>query len=319
MKLHGFRPNLSKIFLYQLAALAIVIAILLTVFSEVVEQMYFSNQQTSAGLVLNGFILALFLAGMGRIVALFLRYRNEEKSLSAFRLNLDEKRHDALEGVPYASIISSRYETLERMRSMQAEIDHNALAATLMASESTRTGSIRFIYNILILCGVLGTIVSLSMALFGASSLLEDTVSSNGMGMVIHGMSTALSTTMTAILCYLVFGYFYGAVHDVQTNILSAIEHLTTTRLLPDFHVTADAINQKTVDLLKAVSDLVKSINQDARQQDFPRLIEAVHSAVQESQYQHHITIRKIDELQTTLQQGFRLSEPASAPHQGGE
>lgn len=309
MKLQGFRPNLSRNIIIQLAVATVVTLILLLVFSDIISLIYLSNQQTSAGLALNGLILALFFAGMSRVVSLLLRYRSEETALAYFRANLTENRANILESVDPSSIIASRYSTLENMRRQHAEINHHALASTLLASESTRTGASRFIHNVLILCGVLGTIISLSIALFGASSLLESAVSSSGMGMVIHGMSTALSTTMTAIICYLFFGYFHGAVQDAQTNILSAVEHLTTTRLLALFQITPETINQELVDILKSVSGLVKAMSQEKSDMDFTSLLEAVTDATAQSQERHRIMAEKLDALQGILRNGFRLPE----------
>ena len=309
MKLQGFRPNLSRNIMIQLLVASISVIFLLIAFADIIELIYFSNQQTNAGLALNGLILVLFLAGMSRVIALLLRYRSEEQAVGIFRANLDERMANLLTGVDPGSLIGSRYLTLERMRDQHAEINHHALASTLLASESTRTGATRFVHNVLILCGVLGTIISLSIALFGASSLLEAAVSSSGMGMVIHGMSTALSTTMTAIICYLFFGYFHGAVQDAQTNILSAVEHLTTTRLLPLFRVTPETINQELVDILKHVSQLVNAMSREKSDMDFGRLLAAVTEATDESRSRHQQMMARLDALQETLRAGFRLPE----------
>ena len=73
------------------------------------------------------------------------------------------------------------------------------------------------------------------------------------MGLVIHGMSTALSTTITAIVSYALFGYFYTRLGDVQTHCLSGIEQLTSIYLLPRYVKSDD-------DILNTMSELIKSV-----------------------------------------------------------
>ncbi len=82
-----------------------------------------------------------------------------------------------------------------------------------------------------------GTIVSLSIALLGASDVIRATTEMGGLDMIIHGMSTALSTTMTAIFTYLFFGYFYLRLMDAQTHVVSRIESATSRQLLPRFQI----------------------------------------------------------------------------------
>ena len=177
---------------------------------DLINQVYFKDQLTTMGVVINGAILALFAVGLLRTVIILLSYVGEEAALTRFVRNV-EKRPDAdpLKGISVSSMIGRRYATMRRLHEARTPINQNALASTLVASESTRNGTPRFINNILILTGVFGTIVSLSIALIGASNVLENAVSATGMGMVIHGMSTALSTTITAIVCYVFFGYIY--------------------------------------------------------------------------------------------------------------
>jgi len=297
----------SRNILIQMAVAAALTIALGVYFSDVLVMIYFSNQQTSTGYALNGLIIVLFLFAMIRIITLLLAYNREEQALSLFRINLDQQRDDLLEFVPPVSIIARRLEMLEHMRMQHAPIDHQALAAILVAHESTRTGLIRFIHNILILCGVLGTIISLSIALLGASTMLEQTVSSTGMGMVIHGMSTALSTTMTAVVCYLFVTYFFSALQNLQTRVLGDIEQLTTTRLLPMYQVTGEVVTQHALDLVKEALLLVQSLNEKIKAIDMTSLKEGLDQSTTQAQLQHEEMIGQLRMLSSTLQDGFRL------------
>jgi uncharacterized protein YoxC len=66
-------------------------------------------------------------------------------------------------------------------------------------------------------------------------------------------MLTALSTTITAIISYVIFGYFYTRLNDVQTHFLSGVEHLTSVYLLPRYVKSGDDIVHKMSDLIKSV------------------------------------------------------------------
>ena len=307
MPIQNFRPNLSRSVMIQWFIFLILSLFSLFVFSTDLEKIYLSEGQTNTGIYLNGLIIFLFVLGMGRFIMLLVRYQREEKMLRQFHRNISESPDDMLKDLSSSSIIAERFNTLQQMATTHVEINHQALASTLIAAESTRTGLLRFVQNILILCGVFGTIVSLSIALFGASTLLESSVSSSGMGMVIHGMSTALSTTMTAIICYLSFTYFNGALQSVQTNFLSAIEHLTTTHLIPKLQITPDTIDRQLASLLRAMALLVQEMHQN--QGEAPKLLEQITQIKQNSEAQHDAAMTQIHALQETLKQGFRLPQ----------
>ncbi len=225
---------------------------------DLINAVYFKDQLTPIGLVINGSILVLFLVGLIRTVGILFSYMREEVALARFVRNVDKRPDgDPIKGVNTSSIIARRYATMRRLHEARTPINQNALAATLVASESTRNGLPRFINNILILTGVFGTIVSLSMALIGASDVLENAISATGMGMVIHGMSTALSTTITAIVCYVFFGYFFQRLTDAQTNLISGVEQVTTTYLMPRFQVQTDNVLYEFTGLIRSLQGLV--------------------------------------------------------------
>jgi hypothetical protein len=255
MDIKRLLTNFSSKILTQFVVVIALVVILMAFNFDSIYPFYAEDQLTNTGLIINGAIVALFLIGIVSILIHLLRYRREEGHIATFINNVEVMSPDYLDGVPVSSIIAQRQGTMRTIHSANGEINHSALAAMLNADEATQFGLIRFINNILILTGVFGTIVSLSIALIGASDLIDSADASlGGMGLVIHGMSTALSTTITAIVSYGIFGYFYTRLGDVQTHCLSGIEQLTLLYLLPHYVKTNE-------DVVHQMNDLIESVN----------------------------------------------------------
>jgi len=205
----------------------------------------------------------LFALGMWVLLRQLFRYAAEENDLARFAANYarSDDSGNVLEGVAADSIIADRYEQFVSMFDRRAQINHNAMAATLIADESSRMGVPKFVNNVLILTGVLGTIVSLSIALLGATDLISTGSETGGLATVIGGMSTALSTTMSAIVAYLVFGYFYLRVLDAQTHFLGRIEDLSATHLVPRFQTSPDTLVNDYSRLLSTGTELIQRMD----------------------------------------------------------
>lgn len=272
---------------------------------DLVYSVYFRDQLTQLGWLVNGAILLLFGLGLFRIILILRRYQQEETGVALFLRNIHQWPEQPLHGIHRERWIAQRYAQLQTLYDAHQPINQSALAATLVASESTRHGLPRFVNNTLILTGVFGTIVSLSIALIGASDTLENAVSATGMGMVIHGMSTALSTTITAIICYFYFAFFFARAHDAQTHLISAIEQITTLHLLPKFQVDAEHVLYEFAGLIRSLQGLADQMQQS--QTAFARSEETLLQALQTS------GIGKIqasmDRIIHQLQDGFRLRD----------
>ena len=273
---------------------------------DLIYPFYFENQLTNTGIVINSAILGLLIIGLGNIFYHLLRYRQEEAAIAGFVNNVESIKTDLMEGLPADSMVVKRQLTLQSIQRSNGEINHGALAAMLNADEATHFGLIRFINNILILTGVFGTIVSLSIALLGASDLIDSASASlGGMGLVIHGMSTALSTTITAIVAYIVFGYFYTRLNDVQTHCLSGIEQLTTVYLLPRYVKSSDDIVHKMSDLIKSVIHAASGLKQT--QDVYHDAAMTLHQTIGAYQQQIDQLVDEIHGIKRILRDGFRL------------
>lgn len=257
-----FKTNVSRTILIRLALVAVVAAAALAASLSFLSDFYTENQLTPVGLTINGGILLLFALGLSTVVWNLIRYAREETAIAEFAERLQLESHRPLEGVDGDSLIALRYEEISNLGRRHAPINHSALAATLQARESTRLSFPRFIHNILILTGVFGTIVSLSIALVGASNLLDTVGEVGNMGLVIHGMSTALSTTITAIVCYLFYGYFFLKLTDVQTQVLSAVEQLSTLYLVPKFAHTTETVVHELAGMLHTIQEVTRTLRE---------------------------------------------------------
>ncbi len=271
---------------------------------EFLAAVYLENQVTNLGKTINGSIGVLFFAGMVRLIQLFFGYMQEEQALEQFEKNL-RTRGEPLRGIKGKTMIGSRFLTMKEIHKQGAVIDQSALAATLVAAESSRTSFLKFVNNVLILTGVFGTIVSLSIALLGATDMLGETAKSTGLETIIHGMSTALSTTMTAIIAYFVFGYFYLKLTDTLTAILGQLEELTTKRLMPQFEIGEEKILTDYSDLLRSASQMLQQAGQvmEALNVTARELQTALQSLSQDRGQSAHV-MKDIREL---LREGFRL------------
>lgn len=263
MDIINLRRHYSRNTLLRISALGVAGVAIAVWKIDLLNAVYFRDQLTQTGLLINGAILALFLIGLSRAIATLVIYVREESALARFIRNVErDPELEPTRDIGSGTLIARRYATLRLLHESRTPVNQSALASTLVASESTRNSLPRFIHNILILTGVFGTIVSLSIALIGASDVLENAISETGMGMVIHGMSTALSTTITAILCYVFFGYIYQRLTDAQTNLVSGIEQVTTTYLMPRFQVQTESVLYEFTGLIRALQGLVDQLQQ---------------------------------------------------------
>ena len=302
-----FKQHYSKHVLLQLIMLSILLGVIALINLDFIQNIYFKNQTTNTGYIVNGSILALFALGIYRIIAILLRYSIESKALVNFLRNVENDEVRPIDNISEKSLISRRYSTVVEISRHNVAVNHSALASTLMANESTHLSLPKFISNILILTGVFGTIISLSIALLGASNIIDSSESINGMSVVIHGMSTALSTTSTAIVCYLFFGYFYLRTVDVQTQILSGIEQATALYIMPRFTYQTDSMLHEVGNLVKALRTAAESMSQT--QVDYTEIGRNLNEMTSSYEQKLNRLHADVDEIKHLLRKGFRLPE----------
>jgi hypothetical protein len=301
------RTGYSNNILIRMLIVGVILASLIFWKFDLISEIYFRHQIKEVGPLINGGIVALFVIGILKLVVTFLRYAGEEAALARFIKNVRNDAMDPIKRVPTNSIISRRYLLMQGLYEQRALINHSALASMLLANESTRTSMAKFINNILILAGVFGTIVSLSIALLGASNILDASAGTGGMSEVLSGMSTALSTTITAIICYAYFGYFFIKLSDVQTQVINNVEQLTAALLVPKFSVQTDTVMQDVATLARKMQKLVSTLEEAQARYSASgqKLLDAVSSySIRGQNISNDISI--IKEL---LRSGFRLYE----------
>lgn len=303
------RRNFSRHILLRLVVFGVIAAAIVLVNYDYINELYLQNQLTPVGLIINGGIMLAFLLGLIKVIASLWHYMQEESALARFVRQFNDDAGKSLKGINPKAIIARRYNTIRALADRHVRINHSALASTLIADESTRTSFARYIGNILILTGVFGTIVSLSVALVGASSLLDSAQDTGSMGLVIHGMSTALSTTITAILCYLFYGYFNLKLGDAQTHLLSGVEEVTTVYLLPKYARDSESMLQEVSGLIHGLREAAGAML--AIQQEYAQAGNRLNDVAADLGQQMGGTVDSIDGIKQLLRDGFRL--PASS------
>ncbi len=268
---------------------------------------FFAHTQAGTlGLVLNGAIVVIFLIGLARMIIMFVGYSREQAVLRRFVKRAQENAASPTYALSESALIVERYNAVQTITRQHAEVNQAALAATLVAGQSAQFTLIRYVNSILILAGVLGTVISLAVALMGAAGLMNSPESMKSMWDIIGGMSNSLSTTVTSIICYVFFAYFYLCLQDARTQLLANIEDVTSLYILPRFKQTEG--NHLMQDVAKLVSELrtaAETVNQV--QNRFLQAGERLQLAVGDLQTAVAQSGDNIRVIRDSVREGFRL------------
>jgi len=272
-------------------------------------------------MLLNGVVVLIFAVGVGQLYRAFGHYAAEERALLSFERERSHGRttEEILDPPRGRTLLADRYRTIKTLFERGVPIDHGTIAAITLADESTRQSFPRFVNNVLILTGVFGTVSSLIFALIGAGNVLRDAVPNEGLGLMLLGMNTALTTTATAIVCYFLFSYFYQKLTDVQTAVLSRVERAVMLEIIPGFQFEPQAVEHQTKLLLNEVAQLVMDIRRGVNtaqqtlgdlerrnERETGRWDEVLQSQEAQSRRLDGM-LTALDSIENRLAEGFRL------------
>ena len=297
----------QKFMMLQAGIAVLLFASLLYWQRAVLAEVYWGPLATQLGMVVNGVIGGLFLVALARIFYLLFAYTREGRAITLFEEQVDFGLTEAGIESLSESLIAQRYRILQQGRLELDRPQQAALSAILLNQEMMRLGLIRLIQSLLILLGVFGTVASLSLALVGASDLLSFPQNGDGIALVVHGMATALSTTMTAIAAYLVLTLVFSRLVASQSSVCQQVELLTLRRLLP-------LVSRGGEDLAQTLTLRLKDLNAAAialaEVQD--SLAPHLDAMRQERHVQNEHSKKLMEALQSvdqTLRKGFRLDQ----------
>ena len=264
-------------------------------------------------------IIIVFLAGIYKLIVGFRHYSFEEQQIETFLEGKESGDENILERLSVKSIISHRYLKIKELYERKIPINHGVMSSIMLAEESLYQSFPRFVNNVLILLGVFGTIVSLILALAGASTVLKTSAAGQGMWLIIHGMNTALTTTATAIVCFFFFTYFYHKLTDVQTYVFGKVEEAVLTYIVPEFTFDMETVNYRTERLISTLEETIKEITKSS---DFIKntldgvnayntsqleRADALVSSQDAQLMKSDLLLTKLEKIAEVLKEGFRL------------
>ncbi|MDX2474292.1 MAG: hypothetical protein QNL91_11335 [Candidatus Krumholzibacteria bacterium] len=311
------RQILTQMTIILVASVAITVLVLLWKHADVLAFLLGDLRP----LVLNGVVLVLFALGLGHLYRALRHYARQEAQIETFMARRAEGVTSAtvLAEFTEPSLLRERHATIKELFDSGGVVAHRAISAIMRAGESQQRSIPRFVNNVLILTGVFGTVSSLIFALIGATDVLQTAAPGSGMGLLLLGMNTALTTTATAIVCYFFFTYFYHRFTDLQTWVISRLERAALLYMVSDFTFEAEAVNHQAKLLIEDVRELVTGMRDGmagmadtvarldettrARHEQGERLVDGqnLQAAKQDE------SLAQLAELRRVLVEGFRL------------
>jgi len=310
----NIRKSSAKSTVFQIILFLVLIAGLILFFKEPIATFYLNSGISNTGFIINAIIIGLFLIGMLRILMTLFHYIQEHHAVLKMADYLKNDVDNPTSRMSGNSLILQRYKAVQWITKQGAPVNQAAMASSFNATESTRLTIIRFVHSTLILAGVFGTVISLSMALIGAAGLLGSPEGVKEMGTIVGGMSSALSSTITAIFCFFIFAYFYMRLNDSRIQLLTNIEDVTSLYMLPKVSHTEESMVRQVTDLTSALNDAADKLV--AVEHTFMNAGLTLQNAVNDLHGQ--ISAGSVQEIKDLIRKGFHLSEPEYGPLEKG-
>ncbi len=274
-------------------------------------------------LVLNGIIFILFLVGLLQLYRALRYYQVQENEIIEYVRLRKEGQWSAeiFESSITNGLLADRYRTIRDLFNGGGAVDHGAISAIMVAEESLQQSFPRFVNNVLILLGVFGTVSSLIFALIGAGDVLQASSPDAGMGLLLLGMNTALTTTATAIVCYFFFTFFYHRLNDLQTWVFSQVERAALMYIVPEFTYEPEALNRQTKllvnDVKLLVNEMREGLNGIEEALSKPAAVDsetkshqvALLEGMEKQNDNLEASLSRLDAVRQVLLDGFRLND----------
>jgi hypothetical protein len=267
-------------------------------------------QGGQVAIVVNSLIVGVFAIGLLSLAVISVRYISEEAAINDYVMAREDNPGD-IPTLPAGTLIGERMRAVDQMRQKNVTPDHGYLASATMSMENARLGVARFANNSLILIGVFGTIVALSLALFSVADVISSADELLGIGSVIANMSTALSTTLTAITAFIIFNYLLGRVSDTQSLMLTRLEEVTALDLMPIFTLKNESVQAHVADTIGQAYNLLSEMRAESAliSERSAHLNDLLHRMTDS----HADDSQRLEEIARLLSQGFRINRRTSS------
>lgn len=230
-----------------------------------------------------GFILTLFLLSCLMLLRNIWQVSRERRVLNQTRKkfleavetqqSIGQVVEELLKVIP-KSIVYRRINTLFSIRQIHS-ISTDLLERMDDLEEQRRYSFIRFVTNVLLILGLLGTVFGLSIAVQNivpairdAQNLADVTTLATALSQTMGGLHTAFNTTLVALSSTFLLALFVHLAQRYERTFIHELEYFTTYELMPRILISAEAeantlyveaIEKSAIDIAKAADVLDQS------------------------------------------------------------
>lgn len=250
---------------------------------------------TTSSMLINVVILILLLYALIRLAVILIRLRSEDQAVEVLKGNAESllKKYPApqilklVDDLKDSSIVKKRFIEYQKIKYNGKELSIDLIQKVQSNIKLPDSISAKRIAGTLVLLGLLGTLLGLSVGVSQMESLLNSKQNfnsiSDSMLQFIQGMSTAFSTTLAGILATLFLMFVIFLVERYRNRIESSFEIIVVGQVLPVYsfsHKKDDLAEIK--EIIKDTRNVIEKVTKETINTNFHtrQLFEKMHDSV---------------------------------------